>query len=150
MFDIALANCQTVLPQQTCSDMCWIQEEIAARFKANCNLEVHPGASAFFRGAFNDTDTPVAEQQMLAAARSYYSSWVSGEVASKLSTIAAPDLKLFDPCWTPEGDAVPTSREDVAAAIEKRMSVAGGELKFETKAIAHSEGTNMVCCPASS
>lgn len=119
-------------------------EEVAARFKADCGLEVPPGASAFFRGAFNDTDTPVAEQQMLAAARSYYNSWLPGEASARLSAIAAPELKLFDPCWTPRGEAVPVSREDAAAAMEKRMSAAGGELKFEAKSLAHAEGTNMV------
>lgn len=81
---------------------------------------------------------------MLAAARAYYSSWLPGEAASKLASIAAPDLKLFSPCWTPQGEAEPASREDAAAAIESRMLAAGGELEFDAKSIAHAEGTNMV------
>lgn len=127
-----------------------MQEEVAARFKPNCALEVNPGASAFFRGAFNDTDTPVGEQQMLAAARAYYSSWLPGEAEAKLASIASPDLKLFNPCWTPQGEAEPASREDAAAAIEQRMLAAGGELKFDAKSVAHAEGTNMVCSAACS
>eukprot|EP00892_Ulva_mutabilis_P002055 jgi/Ulvmu1/11850/UM081_0008.1 len=118
-------------------------EEVAACFKPSFDLKLQPGASSFFRGAFNDTDTPVGEQQMLASARSYYTSLQPGQVASGLATIAAPGMQLFDPCWTPNATVGP-SRDEAAAAMEEYMASAGGELNFDVQAIAHAEGTNMV------
>lgn len=121
-----------------------MQEEIFARFKTGSAPEMQPGASSFFRGAFNDVDTPVAEQQMLAAARTYYAAWKTGDVASNLATIASPELKLCNPCWARKGESQPASRDSAADAMEKRILSAGGELKFEARSVAHAEGTNMV------
>lgn len=84
---------------------------------------------------------------MLAAARSYYSSWQPGQAASGLAAIASPALSVFDPCWAPSGQAQPASREEAAAAMEEAMQKAGGELKFDARSIAHAEGTNMVRPP---
>jgi hypothetical protein len=62
-----------------------VQEESHEHFKPDTGLIMRPGSDNFFQGGPYSQDNPVAEQQMVAAAREYYRCWEADNIESALS-----------------------------------------------------------------
>jgi hypothetical protein len=121
------------------------QEEIMEHFLPDHELIIRPGSDNFFSGSVASWDTPVAEAHMVAAVRQFYASWRLGAAEESLSHIASPKLRIKEPMWEVAGSYLPVNRVEASMWMERKMKNAGGSLAYEPKAIAHAEGTNIVC-----